>query len=303
MRTLVSALSGLLIGLPIGAQQARVTHAAVVHASWKSTSDEVGRVSAGAVVTTTSHRGGYTHIANPSGWIYSRYLEDAAGAGATLSTATNIPETTTNGVGGVKKIAALPKPTPVEASDATCANVGESQKKLDDKTNLLKNRVRDGAYTSVAFSDVMALPWQGMPVRRYEWSDADLMRTSAYEGAAISVTGYLVEVKQEGKEATNCEKTGPAWLDWHMWLVATLAEAENKDKSQAIVIEATPRVRKEFASRFDIAQLRKLAHDHTQVVVSGWLMLDPDHPSEALKATPSRGTIWEIHPVMKVFPK
>jgi hypothetical protein len=254
-------------------------------------------------VTTTSHRGGYTHITNPLGWIYSRYLEEAPGSGATLSTTTNIPETTTNGVGGVKKIAALPKPTPVEAHDATCADVGESQKKLDDKTNLLKNRIHDGAYTSVAFADVMALPWQGMPVRRYEWSDADLTRTKAYEGAAISVTGYIVEVKQEGKEATNCEKTSAAWLDWHMWLVEAREEAENKDKSQAIVIEATPRVRKEFASRFDMAALRKLAHDHTEVVVSGWLMLDPDHPSEATKAKPSRGTIWEIHPVMKIVPK
>ena len=36
---------------------------------------------------------------------------------------------------------------------------------------------------------------------------------------------------------------------------------------------------------------------------SGWLMLDPDHPTDASgtpKKTPSRGTIWEIHPVMKI---
>jgi hypothetical protein len=32
-------------------------------------------------------------------------------------------------------------------------------------------------------------------------------------------------------------------------------------------------------------------------------MLDPDHPTDATgtpKKNPSRGTIWEIHPVMKI---
>jgi hypothetical protein len=46
------------------------------------------------------------------------------------------------------------------------------------------------------------------------------------------------------------------------------------------------------------------AHDKARVTVSGWLMLDPDHPSDATgtpnKPHPSRGTIWEIHPVMKI---
>jgi len=33
------------------------------------------------------------------------------------------------------------------------------------------------------------------------------------------------------------------------------------------------------------------------VVIYRWTMLDPEHPEEIGK---SRGTIWEIHPVMKV---
>jgi hypothetical protein len=62
-------------------------------------------------------------------------------------------------------------------------------------------------------------------------------------------------------------------------------------------------VRKEFATRFDLTQLKQWASSHQKVTVSGWLMLDPDHPSDATGTAnkhASRGTIWEIHPVMKL---
>ena len=43
--------------------------------------------------------------------------------------------------------------------------------------------------------------------------------------------------------------------------------------------------------------LRKIGKDQQRVRISGWLMLDPEHPDQVGK---TRGTIWEIHPVMQV---
>jgi hypothetical protein len=37
--------------------------------------------------------------------------------------------------------------------------------------------------------------------------------------------------------------------------------------------------------------------DSTRVRLSGWLLLDTEHPEEVGR---TRGTIWEIHPVMRI---
>lgn len=119
----------------------------------------------------------------------------------------------------------------------------------------------------------------------------------------MSVTGYLVAVEPKTGEACNCESSDPAWVDWHIWLVETKAEATAKNKKNAIVVETTPRVRKEYSTRFDLTTIRQWVTNKQQVTVSGWLMLDPDHPSDATGTAhknASRGTIWEIHPVMKI---
>jgi hypothetical protein len=43
--------------------------------------------------------------------------------------------------------------------------------------------------------------------------------------------------------------------------------------------------------------LGQIAKKDVRVRVSGWLMLDPEHPDQVGK---TRATIWEIHPVMRV---
>ena len=42
--------------------------------------------------------------------------------------------------------------------------------------------------------------------------------------------------------------------------------------------------------------LNKLAKDETQVNISGWLLLDQEHPEQIGH---TRGTLWEIHPITK----
>ncbi len=49
--------------------------------------------------------------------------------------------------------------------------------------------------------------------------------------------------------------------------------------------------------RWTISALKRLAERHERVRISGWLMFDGEHPDQIGK---TRGTLWEIHPVMPV---
>jgi hypothetical protein len=62
------------------------------------------------------------------------------------------------------------------------------------------------------------------------------------------------------------------------------------------VVETTPPVRSKHPNwRTDL--LGQIARKDQRVRVSGWLMLDPEHPDQVGK---TRATIWEVHPVMKI---
>ena len=43
--------------------------------------------------------------------------------------------------------------------------------------------------------------------------------------------------------------------------------------------------------------LGQIVKKDQRVRISGWLMLDPEHPDQVGK---TRGTIWEIHPIMQI---
>jgi hypothetical protein len=58
----------------------------------------------------------------------------------------------------------------------------------------------------------------------------------------------------------------------------------------------TPRVRANHPG-WTVARLNAIAQAGTKVLVSGWLMLDPEHPDQVGQ---TRGTIWELHPVMQL---
>jgi hypothetical protein len=192
---------------------------------------------------------------------------------------------------------------PKEAHSAMCADVGRGSSgksaRVDTVTDLLKNRVDNGTYQPVKVAEILALPWSGLATKRYDWKTADSTKVAKYEAAPIEVTGYLVGIKEEGKEQTNCELDTHQWHDWHAWLVATEAEAHSNDKTHAIVIEITPRVRAADPSAFDKTQIQKWSRLGVQVRVDGWLLFDPDHPNDVGQ---SRGTTWEVHPVMKIGP-
>jgi len=163
----------------------------------------------------------------------------------------------------------------------------------DPDLNHLKNRVDEGQYISVPFEAVEKLDWPKTIERRRraEWSMSDTAVVSHYEGLPLSIEGYLAGSRQEGPESPNCHGADAGFKDFHIWLTRTADE----DRSQSIVVEMTPALRAQH-SNWTTALLGRIAHDNNKVRVSGWLMLDPEHPDQVGK---TRGTIWEIHPVMR----
>ena len=68
------------------------------------------------------------------------------------------------------------------------------------------------------------------------------------------------------------------------------------DRRRAVVIEVSPRLREQHPE-WTTTALGPLVGTTTQVRISGWLMLDQEHPEQIHK---TRGTLWEIHPITKI---
>jgi uncharacterized protein YgiM (DUF1202 family) len=187
------------------------------------------------------------------------------------------------------------KPDPVtsdfQAEDGTCGPAGSD---LDTPTNLRKNRTDvPASYHEIPFDSIAGLAFpKPAPTKRISWSPAQLDEIKPDEGVAISIVGYLAAVKKEKAESTNCGWTKADEVDWHLALVKDAGDGE----PEAIVVEVTPRIRVSHPGwTFQALSLDKT--NQTQVRISGWLMLDPDHPSHLGKY---RITLWEIHPITKI---
>lgn len=163
----------------------------------------------------------------------------------------------------------------------------------DRELNRHKNRTDEGDYQPVTLSQLLALRWPREIERRHrdEWSNADAAQVARYEGAPVAVEAFLYGAKLEGPESTNCHSNDPAERDFHLWIT----ESSGAGRENAMVVEMTPRVR-EGKPGWTVENLARIAQAGQQVRVSGWLMMDQEHP-EQLGNT--RGTLWEIHPIMR----
>lgn len=181
-------------------------------------------------------------------------------------------------------------PQPQEVTFHGCPPGGDGG---DQLLNTLKNRVDDGengTFHDLSFDTLVNLsfPQDIERVQRRNWSQSDTEAVNQYEGIAVRTIGYIVAVKHEGTESTNCHSLD--YRDFHVWLAANPGDP----KSKAIVIEVTPRVRDQRNGWSDSA-LASLTGE--QVRISGWLLLDQEHP-EQLGQT--RATLWEIHPIIHI---
>jgi hypothetical protein len=213
----------------------------------------------------------------------------------------------------------------VQGNTASCGPFGDATP--DDGTNYHKNRA-DLPVTShaVTVEAIRALPdtalWRF--TNRKHWAAADSTLVVPYEGIAVTVEGYFEIVKAQSTsapsgtkkvgEAPNCHSWTEEDTDWHMALVADPSEHE----ARAVVVEPTPRTKRHNVG-WTPARAQALAVRRTpssprneagaaRVRVTGFLMLDPVHPSHirgqcAANCTGKsfyRATLWEVHPVTRI---
>lgn len=190
--------------------------------------------------------------------------------------------------GPLARAAAAAYPTPQEETYQGCPPQGDGG---DAQLNLLKNRIDAGHWQPIALSDVLALTWPRAVerMRRSNWPAAAAETVARTEGRPVVTEGYILKVRHEGPESPNCHDA--TQRDYHVWLAATSAAA----RAHAVIVELTPRVVARNAGWGTPIDIEHLAGQ--RVRISGWLLLDQEHP-EQLGYT--RGTLWEIHPVMAI---
>jgi hypothetical protein len=183
------------------------------------------------------------------------------------------------------------KQTPKEITFHGCPGEGDGG---DPVLNRNKNRVDDGNYQQIDFSTLLNLPWPKETERtdHDKWSQAAADQVAQAEGLPVMIEGYLADAKKQGPETPNCHSTTDD--DFHIWLIDH--PGDDSDRAKSIVVEMTPRVRDNHPG-WTTANLVQIARAGVKVRISGWIMLDPEHPDQVGK---TRGTIWEIHPVMEV---
>jgi hypothetical protein len=112
---------------------------------------------------------------------------------------------------------------------------------------------------------------------------------------AVAVKGYIMDIKDGGKESCNCHST--TFKDTHIYLVN---DASVNDASKAIIVEATPRMRKALGTTKQL----KTKYLNQEVTVYGYLFCDAEHKqnstADAGKGNHWRGTVWEVHPITKI---
>ena len=182
------------------------------------------------------------------------------------------------------------KPVPQSSTFQGCPPQGDGG---DPELNMLKNRIDEGNYVPVSFDSILNLTWPKTTERRNmdTWSAQDAAMIAKYEGIPIVVEGYLFGAVQSGPESTNCHATATDMNDWHVWLTKTAGE----DRTHSIVVETTGRIR--AMHKWTLSMMKQIAKNQVPVRISGWLFFDPEHPDQVLK---TRGTIWEIHPIMQI---
>jgi hypothetical protein len=162
----------------------------------------------------------------------------------------------------------------------------------DVDLNRRKNRVDvPQQYFSVALDTMVNLPYPdsiGTKQRRF-WSSSAASQVAQYEGVPVAVEGYLANSKVEGPEATNCHSIDD--VDFHIWI----GPDASADRTRSLVVEFTPRIRSKHAG-WTATKMERLDNLHPRVRVSGWVLMDQEHPDQLGK---TRGTLWEIHPVMQ----
>ncbi len=162
----------------------------------------------------------------------------------------------------------------------------------DPVLNTFKNRTDSAEWQPVTFDALEKLAWPQAAERTHydSWAKDVRAQIDKYNGIPVSIEGYLYAAHKQSPESNNCHATG--LTDYHIWLTANAGD----DRSHSIVVECTPRLLEQHP-KWTVDALNAIAHNRERVRISGWSMFDPEHPDQVTK---TRGTIWEMHPIMKI---
>jgi hypothetical protein len=190
-----------------------------------------------------------------------------------------------NPTGGLPTSANKPPPPPTIYQGCPAAGDGG-----DPQLNTRKNRIDAAPWYPVPISSILALTWPKSIEQkpRASWSSGDKAQIAQYEGIPVQIEGWIAGAKQQGPESCNCHSTSD--VDNHLWIV----DSASGSRAQSVVAEVTPRMRA-LHPGWAFSRIRPLVTDRVKVRISGWLLMDQEHPSEVGK---TRGTIWEIHPIV-----
>ncbi len=119
---------------------------------------------------------------------------------------------------------------------------------------------------------------------------------------AVSIIGYVYEVKNGGVETCNCKDA--TTKDTH---IEILLDPMQNEKMFRVVAEVTPRMRKLMLAK-GIDWSTKTLRDKILgrwVKFDGWLFFDEEHANAAENTAPGRernwrATAWEIHPITNI---
>jgi hypothetical protein len=124
---------------------------------------------------------------------------------------------------------------------------------------------------------------------------------------AARIVGFVIDVKVGGNETCNCKATNPVDRDTHI----ELAAAPGAPNNQRVIVEVTPRLRKQMKDKGTDWTTHTLQSHGTAgikgkwVEVTGWLLFDIEHTDGAENSSPGkpgnwRATCWEIHPITEI---
>jgi hypothetical protein len=216
-------------------------------------------------------------------------LAGCGGSAATPSSSVAPPATVAPPGTAASSNAAGPFPTPQEETYQGCPPQGDGG---DAQLNIRKNRIDMGTWQATSVGSILALTWPPAVAKapRATWSQADADTVAQNEGRPVIAEGYILMVRHEGPESPNCHDASSR--DYHVWLAASASDT----RANAVVVELTPRVVARNPGWGSSTNILRLAHHHVRV--GGWLLLDQEHPEQLHR---TRGTLWEIHPVMQVY--
>ncbi len=186
---------------------------------------------------------------------------------------------------------------------AHCTMPGGCGELGDALLNAAKNRTdipSPAGVRRMTLDEIKALPQPA----RWDTGQSRTQATTAGEGRAVVVTGFLQVARHEGAESCNCGLTRRADTDVHLVLVSDLEEPEE----DSVTVEITPRVREREGHLPN--WLWRNVRDNLEgefIRVTGRLMLDSKHipqarllPGERRNKGLTRATNWEVHPITRI---